>query len=349
MNLPNLPIANVKKKVIAILLFLVFVMVVSVCWTLLSKPQNIILQTTNISSNVHSVRLQIQALLKIYSEDKVYQKVITAFQNNNYREQHLALHLFGEELYKKDGVKGAIFCDSTYSYACFHGLFIYAVSEKGLSVIPELDRACHANPKFDIECQHGIGHGILSFLGRSKFAEASKICGTLSEKSAFSCRDGVLMEYHFETEVKEDDVRYVTQPYYPDPYDPCMKLPPQEQPACFGNLPEWWFSNGKEITPKKAGELCNAVQTRSNKISCLISVGYYIPPFYFYDAQKSIEACTLMPTLESKEICKTFGYQSFIRKGFLNKAEMMCVSAQGTPNSCADRKKFYKEIGLNYD
>jgi hypothetical protein len=335
-----------KVKVFIIVILLI---VIGVLLSIVIKPAQgpLVLEPTK---SIRAMRILFDNLIQKEGKEKAYKLVIVAADKKDYREQHLILHVFGEQLFRKFGVSAVAVCDATYGHGCFHGFFNDAVSEKGLEILPELDRACLSKSQTDIECQHGIGHGILTRLGHNSVVEASKICGQLSsEQGAFSCRDGVFMEYHFETIVNGDKVRYSAQSVQPDPYDPCAKLPQEEQAACFGNLPEWWFTDVSQTPPRKAAELCEAVQNRANKISCLISVGYYVPPAFVYDVNKSVASCNEMPSEESKTICKTFSFQSFMRKGYKDKAEMMCKPTLGAIDSCANRKKYYKEIGLNYD
>jgi hypothetical protein len=152
-------------------------------------------------------------------------------------EQHELAHLIGEAGYKRFGPKGFDYCDSAFTYACFHGVILSAIKTHGYSpdVLATLSEQCNAagkNETAKVSCAHGIGHGIM-WVENYAYKKSLALCDSLfaDAKLQFFCWDGASMENVVRRSEaatgiaaipwKEDDI-----------YFPCDDIASQYQPAC---------------------------------------------------------------------------------------------------------------------
>ena len=115
--------------------------------------------------------------------------------------RHAVAHEFGALLYQMEGLDALSVCDDAFFFGCHHAFLGEAISDHGVEAIHIMDEAC--NESFtDSACQHGIGHGLVSYYGydRDDLDKALEQCGTLTDKGpAAGCGGGVFMEYNFRT------------------------------------------------------------------------------------------------------------------------------------------------------
>ncbi len=201
---------------------------------------------------------------------KAYHDVILEYGKASRGEQHLSLHFFGDILYEKLGTKAITVCDSTYLYACYHGVFAAAVEAKGIGVASSLYKICAQsfNGFAFVACIHGIGHGILEYEGYNKLIEALNRCQDPDPE--FGCRDGVFMEYNFPLALTQIKIPHRTF-NSSDPYAPCPTLPEKFRNGCYYRLPQFWSTQFKN-NPNKIKELCTKVDG-VNKMACLKGIG----------------------------------------------------------------------------
>src|SRR5260221_183958 len=185
-------------------------------------------------------RRELDLLMKRSGDNQAYELFKNAYQNDT-GNQHTVSHIFGELLYDRLGISGMKICDSTFAYGCYHGFFRRAVSKEGLSILPKLDLACTQKKQDEIGgCQHGLGHGIVSYLGYSKLLDALSECRHVSFQGPIGgCTSGVFMEYNLHT---MDDPSGKTYRIFKSdrPYEPCDEILPQYAQACYFQLPQWW-------------------------------------------------------------------------------------------------------------
>jgi hypothetical protein len=216
---------------------------------------------------------------------------------------HTLSHIFGELIYDKEGVKGVAFCDGSFSFGCYHSFFGKAISENGIDVVPKLADACMKRWGMSLGCPHGIGHGLLGYVGDEKIVDALDICDTLPWKDPFGgCGSGVFMEYNFHTMQSVDKAE--DRPFDPkDPYDPCNKLPARFGKTCYFEEPQWW-SHVLSADYAKIGRLCSAIKDEVERSACFEGVGNVVAPYTSYDSAKTIKVCSLMPDAEADFLCK---------------------------------------------
>jgi hypothetical protein len=222
-------------------------------------------------------------------------------------DQHANSHIFGDVLYKTTGISGITVCDDTFGFGCFHQFFLSAIADKGVEVVPEIDQACIE--KFTPGgqgCQHGVGHGLVEYLGRDIVA-ALNICAGMSwQKPLFGCQSGVFMEYNFPSFVDEAGNRPVTRKFYPEkPYEFCNGIPERFKPACYYYEAEWWLKGGLNFTNTEIGNLCAEIRTDNFRKMCFAGLGYSSVDLFGFNLGKAIAVCSDMPNNEYVMFCRS--------------------------------------------
>ncbi len=160
--------------------------------------------------------------------------------------QHTEAHIFGGALYATEGLNGISTCDARFSSGCFHEFIGRAIADDGLSVVTQLNTVCTNKGG----CQHGIGHGLISYLGYSPedLTKSIAICAGLpGEEMLDGCMGGSFMEYNMRTmlQVSNGAVRPATSTK--DLLDPCDRFSGEAQRSCMLYQPQWWsvsFASG---------------------------------------------------------------------------------------------------------
>lgn len=248
-------------------------------------------------------------------EDKGAERAYELFKEGNKDKEfgvaHTLAHIMGELIYEKEGIAGVAVCDSAFAFGCYHSFFGKAITENGPDVVFELDKECVKKwgPK-GLGCPHGIGHGVLGFLGEDALVEALDICGKLSWKGPIGgCTSGVFMEYNFRTmqslegaEPREFDA---SRPLYP-----CDSVPKPYAEACYFELPAWLMNvfGGDQA---RAGEFCALAPSGREREACYKGLGNSIGANERYDAVRSIAACSKMPDREGELLCRAGAAWSF--------------------------------------
>lgn len=153
-------------------------------------------------------------------------------------EEHELAHLIGETAYSREGASGFRYCDSVFTFACYHGVILAAIRAQGYStnVLVGLAKGCEEagrNRTADIACAHGIGHGFM-WVHNYNLLQSFQACDSVFEADhelRFFCWDGVSME---------NVVRRGATPQgmaknpldEKNMYAPCDALPDEYKPAC---------------------------------------------------------------------------------------------------------------------
>lgn len=257
---------------------------------------------------------------------------------------HSSSHLFGEVLYEKEGISGISVCDDYAGFGCYHGLFVKAVSDRGLAVAKELDRACVE--KFGIlglGCPHGIGHGLVEFLGYDKLNEALDICAQLTwQGELFGCQSGVLMEYNFRTIFEEGGSEVVTREAHGNLYEPCQSVAERFGQACFFEQAAWW----REVLnsdDEKVGAFCGGINNSTQKEACFLGLGDAVAERSFYDKEAVKEACSRMPDDYGKALCFTGGaWAYFANPEKENESPSLCEDLGRYKKLCLEKRILVK-------
>lgn len=187
--------------------------------------------------------------------------------------QHTFAHIFGELIYDEKGVEGISDCDPTFSFGCYHSLAGKAIIEGGLSVVKDLDRAC--NKGFNSPnngCLHGIGHGILGYVGYDNVNPALASClDTWIVAPLGGCPGGVFMEHNFHTmeSVESAKARSFDST---NPYAPCDAVEGQFTQQCYYYQALWWpHVLNKDYS--KVEDLCSALRGLEDRRACFLGIG----------------------------------------------------------------------------
>ncbi len=232
------------------------------------------------------------------------------------RLSHGAAHIFGEALYKAEGLKGFSVCGREYGQGCLHAFFGFAMQDLGIVTgVSKLGTMCAAK-KDNIsrqDCEHGLGHGILGYLGynTSDLLEALSICDRIGIPSNFmlGCGGGIFMEYNIRLLLRDDGV--LPRIFSADTaYHPCDQLTDGYKSACVFWLPTWWrielfTDTGKtEKTSVSMGQLCEKDPFFSNNIvqSCFGGIGYIIPQ-EISDPTRIAESCAISSNTDNRLAC----------------------------------------------
>jgi len=202
--------------------------------------------------------------------------------------QHQLAHAFGGALYAVEGRRGVSVCDAQFSYGCFHVVLGKAINEYGLSEVNALDAICRNSLfKGPEACEHGIGHGVVTYVGYTEDALVRSLaaCDSLTESNAGEgCYSGVFMEYNVRTML---GVSATPRPLVEDNFfAPCDTLASRYRSTCAFWQPQWWmygvYASKTKHTPDEAfyrelGALCDRIGDHAAVRSCYEGIGYITP------------------------------------------------------------------------
>ncbi len=296
-----------KKNIIVILLLIniSFIAILTTAFAL-SRPANSkkVNYLGGIDADLVKNRKILKEALLNNSSSEVYKNIVSHFENEQVGIQHGVMHMFGELLYEKEGKRGMLVCGNDFGFGCFHGFFLSILPVEGPEVLPELDKLCIE--KYGIKglgCPHGIGHGLLEYLGEDKLVEALNMCATLTwQGKLHGCQDGVFMQYNvpLSLSAKDSQIREFNDK---NPYYPCnSEVPERFRQACYFSLGQWWESIFLDDF-KKIGEFCGEISNDDERRVCFRGIGNVIPA-PSYKVEEALSKCSLMPTEEGKNYCQ---------------------------------------------
>jgi hypothetical protein len=239
---------------------------------------------------------------------EVYADFKETYSHKPFFVQHAIAHLFGDSLYEALGASGIHVCDADFNFGCFHGLLSKAIRTEGLQAVPSLDDACFDESLVtkSSQCQHGIGHGILEFLGTENLAGAIEACGSTRPANPLAgCMSGVFMEYNAPLVTDEENF-YLAPPafYDPDrPYAPCTDFSdPTVQLSCYHEIPQRWQYTYQDDY-RTIGALCAGLEKMQQRQVCFSGLGFIVPASNEYSAEQTVASCNLIEDLEGKKTC----------------------------------------------
>lgn len=242
-----------------------------------------------------------------HSSQQIREALITEGKNLSYNDSHALAHVVGEVLYEKIGVNGIAACGDEYAYGCYHGFAGRALQEKGLDSVTAVNEGCRTSED-PLGCQHGVGHGVLSFLGNGEILQALTLCDALHQASSVGgCFGGVFMEYNFNTMQSPSGIE--VRPFIDaDALLPCAMLPLQFQDGCYFDQPAWWHASalpdGTEVERfTRDGELCNRVRHKENRDICYRGIGNVVAPTSGFSEPVMREWCGKMPNAGAQATC----------------------------------------------
>jgi hypothetical protein len=244
--------------------------------------------------DVTSVRSDIRQDVSRLGSASAYENFKKDFLQSNPDVQHNAAHIFGEVAYELEKVEGIAACDTSFNFGCYHGFFTAGVKSAGISIVPELDAICQKSNKVGA-CQHGIGHGILEFLGHSKLEAALEVCKMTRQPNPIAgCTSGVFMEYNVPLMVENGIYTVSARPLgNPEsPYAPCTNITGEYVRSCYHELPQWWNQvYGGDFS--RMGVLCAGVSDPRERYSCFAGIGNIAGSSTQYDPEHTLVICKL--------------------------------------------------------
>lgn len=223
--------------------------------------------------------------------------------------QHTMAHIFGVALYDTEGLSGVAVCDEDFLYGCYHSFFATAIQNEGTDILGELDTICAR--KYEdgayLGCQHGIGHGILSYVGKEDLVEALDLCTTIPWQEIGGCSGGVFMEYNFNFLGSNDSAKIRERGE--SLHEPCDDLPAIHQPSCYAELPQWWHY----VIPddyEKMGDLCEEISAQDQQNICYGAIGRFALNYTDYDVPETVHRCRSIRSEEGYIRCVVGAAQS---------------------------------------
>lgn len=248
-------------------------------------------------------------------------------------QAHEYAHVFGSALYSAIGVEGFGSCTNAYLWGCQHSVIERAIADKGMSVITVLNEICLAMPRADIqECQHGLGHGILSLLGTEKLSQALNICSGLPHIT-WGCTSGVFMEY-FNGNIHEarPPLAYTNATRY----GPCPDVAEEFKAVCYRRLPNWWhvilYSRSADERLVLEQKNCTDISETLYRTACFIGVGYNEASFVDFNIAKSRAVCEALTHESDRTDCSYGeGLSAFQNTPSRERATQLCPAGVTLP------------------
>lgn len=281
-----------------------------------TKSENrIITASKNVFNLSENSQLWAERILKVGGK-KAYQDFKKEVENIRPGIQHAKSHEFGEALYYSEGLDGISVCDNSFSFGCYHSFLGTAIYLEDLKTIPFLNQKCIENLRNQaLGCQHGIGHGIMTYLGYrfENLTNALINCDKLTANDPIGgCIGGVFMEYNFQTMlVDEGKIRTYDKK---KPYYPCDLIGEKFRPACYFWQGQWWstvLSENNEEKYHEIGDLCQQIVSDSFRDQCFLGIGNITPILADWNPKQAIILCKIFSSLEEQLLCQAGAAGSF--------------------------------------
>lgn len=271
-------------------------------------------------------------------------------------KQHESAHAFGAALFAVEDTSGLPVCDARFSYGCFHEFLGRAIAAHGLATVKSLNQGCvDSLVESPLSCQHGIGHGIIAFLGYDDTALRKSLdeCRALPYNDPIGgCYGGVFMEYNMQTMLgTEARIRQPSKPA--DMYEPCASLPEAYKVSCVFWQPQWWHSGvfQGEATDEvfaKLGENCRGMIASDKDLlrTCFEGIGNIVPPAAQFDGKRAAELCdATSPRAIERLYCRSLAANSLGGGGAGKVGDGAAVCSGLTKDSYAYCMAYAKNIG----
>lgn len=295
---------------ISVLIFVIAVEAV-VLWH--SKFGGILTQSKSALSLSEKDRKDYQEWAKRVDEqgaEKTYEEFKKAYENADPGIAHLESHIIGQVIYDKMGVDGTGICDKTFAFGCYHSFLGHAISENGLAIVDMLNQKCIEKLVDQaLGCQHGIGHGLVTYLGYEygDLADALEACDKLPVSDPIGgCFGGAFMEYNFRTMLADKaSLREYKEEFS---HEPCKSLSEKFVQACYYWQSQWWGNVLSESYSRKyvkIGEFCAEISIDVDRRQCFWGAGNTVGQFVSWDVSEAIKLCKLLSGFEGELYCRS--------------------------------------------
>ncbi len=197
-----------------------------------------------------------QSRIKSVGGQVAYAELASVVAPFSASKQHSVAHSFSNALYASGGIDMLGVCDDKFGYGCFHSFMGRAIKEHGIDIaLKKFKHVCAKEPAGYKRrtCEHGIGHGIVSYFGYGDVAMLAKslsFCQTNfgAKDFALGCSGGAYMEFNNRSMLSDQEVNPV-ELTAENTFHPCDSLSSSYAPSCYFWQPLWWvresFSRSK--------------------------------------------------------------------------------------------------------
>lgn len=276
-----------------------------------------LINTQNIfeDQNRKEVSKEIQAILSTNDLDqqaKLYTKLIKRIGPEPAQEvlyqsgipfdgqSHLLNHTVGDFLYDSIGDSGLAECKDYFLSSCYHGFLIKFIAKNGIERLNDVMNECwESGYATAIQCGHGIGHGLLAYVGYKNLPDALILCDKVAEISKdfplYNCHDGVFMENNWA--IHEDgtpsDDRWIN---LDDPVYPCndQQILEKYRKACWSNQPQMMFKDIFHGDIRKVSSECLKLPEGEYQFTCFDSLARQIHPLTKNSVNETFRLCNLV-------------------------------------------------------
>jgi hypothetical protein len=228
------------------------------------------------NSEIEYWRSRIEAV----GADNAYSELIARYAGKPDVSGHVDAHQFGAALYLEKGLAGITTCDSRLEYGCLHQFIGYALQDRGLSVMSQIQSYCASQGPQSL-CEHGIGHGLVASIGYTQkdIAEALQLCrsSAVTSEQGGKCVAGAYMEYMNRTMLGP-----ATSPLPVDTDDvfaSCDSASSEDKPECISALPRDWIQALWSKAPtstaaaRAVGGYCEQLDDANTMRACFSGIG----------------------------------------------------------------------------
>ena len=259
--------------------------------------------------------------------DNAYKEFVDEYASVPFAEQHPAAHIIGKMLYKQSGISGLTVCDPSFAFGCYHGFFGRVIADRGTGIIPLLADSCRKRYGANSTgCEHGIGHGIMEYTGRSGLLEALQLCkGTEQANELYGCTSGLFMEYN-SSMVFRDGVAYTDERPLDmkNPLAPCDTVPTPYRTSCYFEIGLWWKGQmGADY--EKIGNLCTEAATGPERDACYRGWGTVVAESVGHTPAEAKRVCGLIRAPFGADTCALGVASRFFPAGYPQAAQEMCA------------------------
>ena len=269
---------------------------------------------------------------------QAYNEIDTYMQDADASATHAAAHTFGGALFLYMGLPGISICDDRFIYGCYHQLTAEAIVQGGLESVALLGSLCENN----IQCLHGIGHGILVYVGNSTstLPDAITQCSQVPTHDQFSgCLGGVFMEFFLRTMSGEE--HGVPRPVALNPFTPCDTLSREASLTCYYWQAQSWKSGRQHMESpeglfRRMGSLCKTLG-EAESLYCFAGIGAATISFSEYSPATIRTLCDeSSAVLQERAMCRSSAGKALSGSLTLEESVRVCTGlAPAAHTACA--------------